>query len=553
MPFFKRCAKRFHGWTNTSAKTVGAAALIISLAGIISRLLGFVRDRLFASQFGAGDILDAYYAAFRIPDLLYNLLVMGALSAAFVPIFTDLLATKKKDAAWELAVSLLEWMVMLLGVLSLFMFMGAPWLISLLVPGFSEEKQLIAVDLTRIMLLSPVILAISAVFGGVLVSFRRFIAYSLAPIFYNLGIIFGVVALVPAMGVTGLGWGVVLGASLHMMVQIPAVYFSGLPLRPFRFRFHYDRMVHKVLLLMIPRSLGMATNQIGLLLTTVFASALASGSLAVFTLASNIQSIPIGLFAVAFSLAAFPMLSLSASRGEEKEFFSLLAGTAKRILFFVVPLSMLFIVFRAQFVRVILGSGQFDWEDTIATFGVLAWLSVSLFAQGLIPLFARGFYALQDTKTPLYVALFAEIFHIISLILLLPYYSVDALAISFSVGSIINFFLLLFFLRRRILAWKDGEIFSESIKIFGAALFAGVVAQFSKSAFILAPSPLDTFAEIFLQLVFGVSLSLAAFLLASSWLHIEEFHLLKRWIRCKVLREPAVASSVEGHPEKGDW
>lgn len=553
MPFFKRCVKRFHGWTNTSAKTIGAAALIISLAGIISRILGFVRDRLLASQFGAGDVLDAYYAAFRIPDLLYNLLVMGALSAAFVPIFTDLLATKKKEAAWKLAVSLLEWMIMILGILSLLMFMAAPWIISILVPGFSEEKQMIAVDLTRIMLLSPMILATSAVFGSVLVSFRRFIAYSFAPIFYNLGIIFGIVALVPNVGVTGLGWGVVLGAFLHMAVQVPAVYFSGFPLRLLRFRFHYDGTVHKVLLLMIPRSLGMATNQIGLLLTTVFASALASGSLAVFTLASNIQSIPIGLFAVAFSLAAFPMLSLSVSRGKEQEFFSLLAGTAKRILFFVVPLSMLFIVFRAQFVRVILGSGQFDWEDTIATFGVLAWLSVSLFAQGLIPLFARGFYALQDTKTPLYVALAAEVFHIISLILLLPYYSVDALAISFSIGSIVNFFLLLVFLRRRILSWKDREIFSESMKIFLAALFAGVVAQFSKSAFILAPSPLDTFAEIFLQLVFGVSLSLTAFLLASSWLRIEEFHLIKRWVRCKVLREPAIASNVEGHPEKGEW
>lgn len=553
MALIKKFMRFLHGWTNAPAKTITAAAFVIAAAGIVSRLLGFLRDRLLASQFGAGDVLDAYYAAFRIPDLLYNLLVMGALSAAFVPVFTDLVARGKERSAWKLATGMLEWLILFLGVLSLLSFAVAPWLVSVLVPGFSPEKQAMVAELTRVMLLSPILLGASAVFGGILVSFRRFVAYSLAPIFYNFGIIAGVVFLVPFWGISGLAWGVVVGAFLHMVVQIPAVRSSGFPIRAFRRRLSFDATVRRVAMLMIPRSLGMAANQIGLLLTTVFASSLASGSLAVFTLASNIQSIPLGLFAVAFSLAAFPMLSLAVSKGDDGEFFSTLSGTARRILFFVVPISMLLIIFRAQFVRVILGSGQFDWEDTIATFGVLAWLSASLFAQGLIPLFARGFYALQDTKTPLYIALAAETVHIALLPVLLPYFDVDALAIAFSLGSVVNFALLLFFLRRRVTGWDDGQLFSGSMRIVLATVFAGAVAQLSKSVFILAPSPLDTFAEVFLQLLFGVSVGLAAFLFASSWLRIEEFRSLRRWVLCKVLREPAAVSSVEGHPEKGEW
>jgi putative peptidoglycan lipid II flippase len=553
MDFLERMISFARDFTNAPTKTIGGAAFVIAIAGIASRLLGFLRDRLLAAQFGAGDTLDAYYAAFRIPDLLYSLLVMGALSAAFVPIFTNFLSEKKEKEAWKLASAMLQWLAVLLGALSVLAALFAPALVSVIAPGFSEEKQTLTIELTRIMLLSPVFLGISAVFGGVLISFRRFVAYSLAPLLYNLGIIGGIAFLVPAFGTSGLGWGVVAGAVLHMLVQIPAIQDSGFRSALFRFGLSFDAPVRRVVKLMIPRSIGMGANQIGLLLTTVFASSLASGSLAVFTLAWNIQSIPLGLFAVAFSLAAFPALSLAASKKDDQEFFLTLSRTVRRILFFVVPLSLFFIIFRAQFVRVILGSGQFDWEDTIATFGVLGWLSVSLFAQGLIPLFARGFYAKQDTKTPLYIALAAEAVHIALIPVLLPRFGVDALAIAFSAGSIVNFTLLFLSLRKRIAGWSDREILSGSARIVLASLIAGLVAQVSKSAFILAPSPLDTFVGVFLQLLFGLSVGFGAFFLASAWLRIEEFRAMKHWIFRKVLRFPEAASSVEGHPEKGEW
>ncbi len=552
--FIDRKATAFRRLVNASSQTIGGAAFIIAAAGIASRLLGFFRDRLLAGRFGAGDDLDAYYAAFRIPDTLYTLLVMGALSAAFVPVFTEFLSKEKKKEAFDLAAGVLEWILLVLGALSLLAIVLAPAIVSVLVPGFSPEKQAVTVELTRIMLLSPLLLGASAVFGGMLLSFRCFTAYSFAPILYNVGIIVGITLFVPFFGMTGLAWGVALGAMFHMAIQIPSVRSRGFFPSLFRRRIRFDGPVRRVVTLMIPRTLGIAANQLSLFLTTVFASLLASGSLAIFTLASNIQSIPIGLFAVSFSLAAFPTLSHSASGKRNGEFFETLSRTTRRILFFVVPISMLFIVFRAQVVRVILGSGRFDWEDTIATFGVLAWLSLSLFAQSLIPLFARAFYAIQDTRTPFYFALIGEAAYVVSIVTLLPRYGTNALAMAFSIGSAVNFIFLLIALRKKVVGWDDSQFFRENALIFLAAILAGIVAQLSKSVFaFFSLSPLDTFLKVFLQLAFGCGLGLGTFVLLCHFLRIEEYRSLRKFILSKVLRTPEAVSSVEGHPEKGEW
>ena len=540
-------------WSSAPSKTVGSAALLIATAGISSRFLGFLRDRILASQFGAGDVLDAYYAAFRIPDALYSLLVLGALSAAFIPVFTELMAEKKEDEAWKLSVDVLHIMLFSLGVLALLGIVFATALTAWIAPGFTGEKQTMAAMLTRIMLLSPLFLAASAVFGGVLVSFKQFAAYSFAPVFYNAGIIIGILFLTPSFGPSGLAWGVVLGSFLHMLVQYPSLFRAG-----FRYQFSFrgmwkDRAVWRIMKLMVPRTLGMAVSQVSLLVMTVFASLLASGSLAVFTLANNIQSVPLGLFGIAFSLAAFPSLSLFISQKKEKDFFLMLTETTRRILFFVVPLSVLMIIFRAQFVRVILGAGHFDWEDTILTFEVLKWLSFSLFAQSLIPLFARAFFALQNTKTPFYIALLSEAVHIVLIPLLLPYFAVEGLAIAFSVGSIINFGLLYFFLRHKIAFWNDKEIFLPAAKIFFAALLAGAVAQLSKSVFALSITELDTFIKVFLQLLLGVSIGGGTFVLVCYWLKVDELRMIKQFLLCKVLRQPETVVLAEDHPESGDW
>ena len=549
----KRWIENLTLWSSAPSKTVGSAAMLIAIAGIVSRILGFFRDRILASHFGAGDVLDAYYAAFRIPDLIYSFLVLGALSVAFIPVFTGLLADKKEEEAWKLTSGILHLMLFVLGMLALFGILFAPWLTGMIAPGFASEKREIVIMLTRVMLLSPIFLAVSAVFGGVLVSFKQFAAYSFAPVFYNIGIICGALFLVPFFGSLGLAWGVVLGSFLHMLVQYPSLYRCGFRYRLYFFHAWKDQTIRRVVRLMIPRSLGMAVNQVSLLIITIFASTLASGSLAVFTLANNIQSVPLGLFGIAFALAVFPSLSFFAAKQREQDFFEILTQTSRRILFFVLPLSLFMIIFRAQFVRVILGSGQFDWEDTILTFQVLGFLSVSLFAQSLIPLFARAFFALQNTKTPFYIALLSTALEIALIPILLPHYAVLGLAIAFSVGSVVNFIFLYFALRRKVSLWDDRAFLSPMLKIFFAALVAGAIAQASKSVFALTISELDTFVKVFLQLLTGLIIGGVSFVAVCHLLRIDELQMVKRFLIYKVLRQPETAVLAEDHPERGDW
>lgn len=549
----KRILEKFFVWSSAPSATVGSAALLIAFAGIASRFLGLVRDRVLAAHFGAGDILDAYYTAFRLPDLIYGFLVLGALSAAFVPVFTELITHEKREEAWKLTSGVLHTTLLSLSCFSFLGIIFAPALTAFLAPGFSPEKQLLTTELTRIMLLSPIFLSVSAVFGGVLVSFKQFAAYSFAPVFYNVGIIFGAFFLATLFGPVGLAWGVVVGSFFHMAIQYPSLRRAGFRYQGAFFSAWKDIQVRRVLKLMIPRSLGMAVNQVSLLVMTIFASTLVSGSLTSFTLANNIQSVPLGLFGIAFSLAAFPALSSFAAQKNGKEFFFILVETVKRILFFVVPLSIFMIIFRAQCVRVILGSGHFDWQDTIATFEVLKFLAFSLFAQSLIPLLARAFFALQNTKTPLYVALVSEIVHIALIPLLLPHYAIQGLAIAFSVSTIVNVSLLYFFLRKELSFWDNKIIFLPIAKIILASFLAGVVAQLSKSIFALTTNELDTFVEVFLQLLTGLTIGSSAYVIFSYWLKIDELERVRRFFLCRVFRQPETAALAEDHPERGDW
>ncbi len=514
-------------------ETVAGAALVISIAGIASRVLGLVRDRILASQFGAGDVLDVYYAAFRIPDLVYNLLVVGALSAAFIPVFTHLVAGKKKEEAIILSSGVVTLLAVSIATISLLFVIFAPFAIKFITPGFSSEKMGEVVDFTRIMFLSPLFLGISAVFGGILVSYKRFLVYSLAPIMYNAGIIFGALVFVRFWGSIGLAWGVVLGAFFHMLIQYPAAKKAG-----FKYSFSpaksiCDKNVRKVLTLMIPRSLGVAVNQINLLVITIFASTLAAGSLAVFNFANNIQSVPLGLFGISFAVAAFPHLSSATGKENRQEFVRIFSRTFRRIIFFVIPMSVFIFVLRAEIVRAILGGGQFDWEDTVKTLNVLGILSISLFAQSLIPLLARSFYSICDTKIPFYAALISEAVNILLVILLIGDFQIMSLAIAFSVSGILNMLLLIFVLRKKVGYLDDRKIISSFFKIGFSSLAAGAAIQLARyylGNFI----SLDTLAEVLSQIVISGSVGVVVFLISCYYFGIEEFYDFKKSIWIKI-------------------
>lgn len=519
---------------NGQSSTITSAAIIIAGASFVSRLIGLLRDRILAHYFGAGPIMDAYYASFKIPDLVYNLLIAGALTAGFIPTFTKLFETgNDKKPAWNLASNIINILGLSLMVLCGAGIIFAGPLAKIVAPGFAAEGSVLVANFTRIMFLSPVLLGLSMVLGGILQSLRRFVLYAIAPIFYNLGIIAGAVGLYPIFGPRGLALGVVLGALLHLALQIYGAYASG-----YRWGWRLDlkdKATRLVAKLMLPRTLGLAMTNLNTIIVTMLASLLGAGSVAIYNYANNLQWFPVGLVGIPFALAAFPLLSATAAKNDEENFVKTLSATAGQIIFLIIPASVIIMLLRAQIVRVVLGTGQFDWTATIGTADALAFFALGLFAQALIPLLARAFYALADTKTPFIISLISELISIISALLLMDTLGVAGLALASSVGAILNFILLTIYLRQTTKTLGEENLLPTLYKILLAAFVMGLFIQWLKY-------PL---AKIFDQRYFwgilgqGLSAGLAGLLVYTGLCHLlkvpEYLHFKqsfrRRWLR----------------------
>lgn len=505
---FKKVFQKIKNGENGD-RTISSAAFLIAFFGLASRFLGLIRDRLLASRFGAGDELDIYYAAFKVPDLIFNFLILGSLSVAFVPIFTSLISQGEDQKAWKLANKIFSFTLLALTLASLTLFFLSPNLVRIITLGFSDEKKLVTIELTRIMLLSPIILGVSGIMGGILTSFKKFFFYSLAPVFYNLGIIIGILFFSQWWGLSGLAWGVVLGAVFHFLVQFSEVLCCGWK---WKWDLDYrDENLKKVFCLIIPRTMGLAVTQVNLLITTIMASTLKSGSLAIFNLANNIQSVPLGMFGISFAVAAFPTLASCWARQNKEEFKNNFSKTFNSIMFFVIPFSVIFIVLRAQIVRVILGAGKFDWEDTILTFSALGIFSLSLFAQATIPLLARAFYSIHNTKIPFLLGLFSEIINLLLAVFLIREYQILGLIWAFSLSTILNMFLLFLILRYKTGDLGEKEIIKFVWRTATASLVMAVVMQITKYG-ISVIVDMDTFWGVFIQMFFALSLGCVVFL-----------------------------------------
>lgn len=500
----------FKGVFKKQINNITVAAALVALSSLASRFLGVVRDRILAGQFGAGTTLDVYYAAFRIPDLIYNLIVLGALSSGFIPIFTSLIRDFKceytKDCdprvrnkeAWDLANNVLNYLFLGLGVLSIIGIIFAPELTRLITPGFGPEEQRQTAALTRVMFLSPLFLGISGILGGILQSFKRFLVYSLAPIFYNIGIIAGALFFVPLMGIYGLAVGVVFGALMHMLTQLPTVRHLG-----FRYKFQirrHDENTIKIGKMMVPRTLSLAISQINLVIVTALASNLASGSLAVFNFANNLQTFPIGIFGISFAIAAFP--SLAATAFDKEKLVENFSQTFRKILFFIIPATVLIIALRAQIIRVVLGSGKFDWQDTILTMNTLGYFSLSLFAQATIPLLVRVFYARHNSATPFYIGLFTVAVNTALALYLAPRMGITGLALAYSIDNVLNFLLLWIWLAYKLGNLDITNIIKATVKFMISALAAGGAAQIMKTV-VWPYVDMTKFSGVFSQLVAG--------------------------------------------------
>ncbi len=474
--------------------TISGGAVIIAFFSIISKVLGLLRDRLLASQFGAGAQLDVYFAAFKIPDFIFNILILGALSVAFIPVFQK---TYNKDPQRGLEVSqtILTILLLIVGSLAVLAAIFMFPLMKLLVPGFTSEQLNQTVDLTRILLLAIIFFTASNVMSGVLNAWNRFLTFSISSVLYNLGIIIGIVFLYPLFGIAGLSWGVVLGAAAHFLVQFAEAYRLG-----WRYKviFHLVPEVKRIFKLMLPRMIGSGATQFNLVFITAIASQLPQGSLSIFNLASNLQSFPSSIFGISLAVASFPHITKFASENNHAAFQKIFSLQFRRILYFIIPISVLILILRAQLVRVILGSGSFDWTDTKLTANTLGIFAVSIFAQGLIPLVSQAFYAHEDTKTPMVVGLISTVFNSILAILLASKFEVLGLAAAFSIASIATLVTLAIILHLRIKAIPEKELFSSILRIGLAACAAGLVTYVT--LYPLA-NLLDTrtFAGIFMQ------------------------------------------------------
>lgn len=464
---------------NNQSKTITGAALIIASATLVSRIIGLFRDRILAHYFGAGSIMDAYHAAFKIPDLIYTLLIIGALTAGFIPTFTKIFSqSENKTSAWRLANNVFNIIGVALIMFSIVGIALAHFIVPLIAPGFDIQNTVLATQFARIMFLSPIILGLSMTLGGILQSLRRFVFYSVAPIFYNLGIIIGATFFVKIIGPTGLAWGVVLGAFMHF-----SLLFIGAKQAGWRWSWSFnlkDANTRIIAKLMIPRTISSAVTEINILVTTILASLLPIGSIAVYNYASNLQAVPVGILAIPFALAVFPILASAAANNDMELFIANLSSAIRQILFLIIPFSIILMLLRAQIVRVVLGTGQFDWTATIQTADTLAFFSFGLFAQGLIPLFSRAFFSLSDTKTPLFIALIAEACAIISALILMRIMGVAGLAAAASIGAIISAFLLIVFLRRKLPHIDGYRIMNSLLKISVASMFMAVIVQLLK-------------------------------------------------------------------------
>lgn len=381
-----------------------SAAYILGTFTILSAILAFLRDRLLAHTFGAGLSLDLYYAAFRVPDLIF--VMVASLVSAYVLIPEFIRRSESQRA--EYIETIMTYFSVVIVAVSAIAYMVAPWILENLFPTLVAQSgggELLL--MTRIMLLQPILLGFSNILATIIQARGRYVIYALSPLFYNFGIILGVLFLYPLFGLVGLAWGVVLGGFMHAMTAVPSVLADGFFARPLRIG--NVGVFISTMKTSFPRTLALSANHLVLFVFIAIAGTLSAGSITVFSFAFNLQSVPIAIIGISYSVAAFPILAAAYAAGRHDEFAGYIRQAMRHIIFWMVPATALVIVLRAQIVRVILGSGAFDWSDTRLTAAVFALFALALSTQAAMPLLARAYYATGRSWVPFWVNGFAAV------------------------------------------------------------------------------------------------------------------------------------------------
>ncbi len=489
--------KEFHG--------VNEAALLLGGFAFLSQLLGLVRDRMLAYMVGAGPTLDVYYAAFRIPDFLYISIASLASITVLLPFLIEKLNgdTNGRERASKFLNNVFSaYMLFMVGI-SIVVAILMPYIAHSIAPGFTEEQIRSLVMTSRIMLFSPIFIGLSNLIGTITQLFKNFFVFSLSPIFYNIGILMGIFFFYPLFGVYGLAIGVVIGAMMHLLVQVPTVIRHGF-FPKFISQISWKE-IFQVVKLSAPRTFTLSCNSLAFVVLIAMASTLAPGSISLFTFSYNLQSVPVGIIGISYSVAAFPILVKSFSMKDMESFINQITGAARQIIFWSLPVITLMIVLRAQIVRVVLGSDTFSWSDTRLTAAAAALFVVSLASQSLVLLFVRGYYAASNTRKPLFINVFSSVMmivlaytfihvfrsypHILSNLESLlrvkgvPGTIMLALPLAYATGSLLNFFLIWILFKKEFLKGRSSKLWTTFIQSVVGSLVMGVMAYIALSIF----------------------------------------------------------------------
>jgi putative peptidoglycan lipid II flippase len=501
------------------------AGLVLTSLYLVSRLLGWLRVSVLAATFGTGRDLDVYYAAFRIPDLMFQLVAAGALASALIPMIASLVATGDRDRAWRVTSTVTNLMLLaLLGLLVVFE-LAAPIIAPIITPGFAAGDLARMVDLTRIMLVSPILLALGTVATSILNANDRFGAAALAPIVYNLGIIGGAVLLSAPLGVLGLAIGVVAGSVGHLVIQLGPVLRTG---------FRYDRTIEladprarQTFLLLAPRAFGLGVTQVIFVVVTSIASTMGEGAITILNFAWTLLLIPIGVVGVPLGAVVFPSLARDHATGSTDSFVSLVSRATRLMVFVMVPLTGLAIVLRREIVTLLFDYGRYDpgVTETIAT--TLAFFMLGLVAFSAIQVLARAFYAREDTRTPVGAATLTVIVNSSLAVVLAGPFGLAGIATSFSIANWLEVLVLIVVLHARLPAFDLARLGRLVLETAAVTIVASVVAAVAIDAVLGAGRSLDQLSSIGAGLV-GLPVFGAVFLAGVALLRVPELTDLTR-------------------------
>ena len=506
--------------------SIKGATILLMVTLVLSNLLGVIRDHFLAKHISTY-YLDIYYAGFKLPDLMFNVLILSAVSSVFIPIFTEKISQKESKRGFELANNLLLAGVFFTTISAVILYFLLPFLIPLLVPKFSQDRINLTVSVSRILSITPIFFSISYALSGILNSYKRFFAYSIAPLFYNCAIIFGAVFLSGKYGVTGIAWSVVVGSFFHFLIQLPAARRTGLKIS--FTQFWKDRDLKRIIKLMIPRSIGLGTNQITAIAFTTIASALAAGSIAVYNFADNIQTMPVVVFGTSLATVLFPTLSEQAALQNKDIFIKYFSRAFKVITYTMIPSSIFLYLFSNQIIRLILGSGKFNISDTARASDTLGAFALAILFESLLTLVVRAYFAQKNTRIPMNASLVSMVIGISAGYIFSRYLGVAGLALGIALGNMFSVIYLLIIFDKKFIKIDFSQFSTYILKVLFASLVAGAIAYVS----------LRITGEIFdlrrvvgtlMQTLISGVLGISALIIISYWLGIEEISLVYKGV-----------------------